>query len=202
MLMSTTAHIWPLPQHITIGETIMTVSKNFRFFTDSDSEILARAAARYEGFLATNATDVSNGLQNCSLAVVDANDRLKMQTSYRYVLSLSGGNCYIQADTIFGAVYGMESLYQLGANGTIPQDVHVDDFPDYSHRGLMIDTGRRFWPVSLVKNTIDLMSFNKMNVLHLHASDMCRFAVESKLFPELTKSLGGVKSGYYTQEDI
>merc|ERR1712151_1088295 len=176
----------------------MTVSKKFRFFTDSDSEILARAAARYEGFLATNATDVSNGLQNCSLAVVDANDQLKMQTSYR---SLSGGNCYIQADTIFGAVYGMESLYQLGANGTIPQDVHVDDFPDYLHRGLMIDTGRRFWPVSLVKNTIDLMSFNEMDVLHLHASDMCRFAVESKLFPELTNSLGGVKSGYYTQKE-
>jgi len=41
-----------------------------------------------------------------------------------------------------------------------------------------------------------------MNVLHLHASDMCRFGVESKLFPELTASLGGIKEGHYTQDDI
>jgi len=41
-----------------------------------------------------------------------------------------------------------------------------------------------------------------MNVLHLHASDMCRFGVESKLFPELTESLAGIKKGHYTQDDI
>merc|ERR1719506_724675 len=80
--------------------------------------------------------------------------------------------------------------------------IAVEDFPDFVHRGIMIDTGRRFWPVPLVKNVIDVMSFNKLNVLHLHASDMCRVAVESKLFPELTESLGGIKEGHYAQEDI
>merc|ERR1711957_252942 len=59
-----------------------------------------------------------------------------------------------------------------------------------------------FWPVALVKNVINVMSFDKMNVLHLHASDMCRFGVESKLFPELTASLSGIKEGHYTQDDI
>merc|ERR1719326_2361339 len=78
----------------------------------------------------------------------------------------------------------------------------MEDFPDFTHRGVMVDTGRRFFPVSLVKNIIDVMSFDKMNVLHLHASDMCRFGVESKLFPELTESLAGIKAGYYTQDDI
>merc|ERR1712048_888486 len=126
-----------------------------------------------------------------------------MNTSYRYSLSISDTNCNIEADTVFGAMYGMESLYQLAANGTLPHsDMKISDFPDFVHRGMMIDTGRRFFPVSLVKNIIDVMSFDKMNVLHLHASDMCRFSVESKLFPELTESLSGVKSGYYTQEDI
>ena len=35
------------------------------------------------------------------------------------------------------------------------------------------------------------MAANKMNVLHLHASDMCRFGVESKKFPQLTAGLTG-----------
>jgi N-acetyl-beta-hexosaminidase len=41
----------------------------------------------------------------------------------------------------------------------------------------------RFFPMPLVKNLMDTMAANKLNVLHLHASDMCRFGVESKLFP-------------------
>eukprot|EP01052_Picozoa_sp_SAG31_P011488 SAG31_NODE_651_length_13184_cov_4.999541_9_plen_356_part_00 len=42
----------------------------------------------------------------------------------------------------------------------------------------------------------------KLNVLHLHASDHCRWAVESKLFPQLTEALRGSFAGYYTQADI
>jgi len=56
----------------------------------------------------------------------------------------------------------------------------------------MIDTGRRFWPVPLVKNTLDAMSYNKMNILHFHASDNCRWSVESKLYPNLTDALVGL----------
>ena len=43
------------------------------------------------------------------------------------------------------------------------------------------------------------MAAVKLNVLHLHASDFCRFAVESKLFPNLTASLTGIHAGHYTQ---
>ena len=41
-----------------------------------------------------------------------------------------------------------------------------------------------------------------MNVLHLHAADFCRFSIESKVFPELTNNLTGIKAGVYTQEDV
>ena len=42
----------------------------------------------------------------------------------------------------------------------------------------------------------------QLNVLHLHASDMCRWAVESKLYPNLTASLTGTRAGHYSQADI
>lgn len=194
--------IWPPPQSMSAGGDTLSVSKDFRFLINVESSVLSRAAGRYEGYIGMNATGLSDGLQNCSVSVSSAEDRLVMQTSYRYALKVANGICSINADTVFGAAYGMESLYQIAANESLLDNVVVTDFPDYVHRGVMIDSGRRFWPVPLVKNTIDMMSFNKMNVLHLHASDMCRFAVESKLFPELTGSLAGVKAGHYTQDDI
>ena len=36
--------------------------------------------------------------------------------------------------------------------------------------GLMIDAGRRFFPVPLVQNLLDTMAGAKMNVLHLHGN--------------------------------
>jgi hexosaminidase len=46
------------------------------------------------------------------------------------------------------------------------------------------------------------MSFNKMNVLHLHLSDNCRYAVESSMYPRLTSNLTGIMAGHYTHADI
>ena len=40
---------------------------------------------------------------------------------------------------------------------------------------------RRYFPFELVKNILDGMSFVKLNVLHLHILDWCRFSVQSKL---------------------
>ena len=35
----------------------------------------------------------------------------------------------------------------------------------------------------VIENILDVMSMVKLNVLHLHASDNCRFSVESKIYP-------------------
>jgi len=56
--------------------------------------------------------------------------------------------------------------------------------------------------VPLVKNLLDTMGAVKLNVLHLHANDHCRFSVESKLFPKLTAGLVDDRGGFYTQADI
>ena len=73
----------------------------------------------------------------------------------------------------------METFSQLVTKGGVinATKVSIDDFPAYHHRAFMADTGRRFWPVATVNTLLDAMSFNKMNVLHLHLSDNCRLVL-------------------------
>ena len=106
------------------------------------------------------------------------------------------------------------------AGASVPYLPHatvlIDDYPMYRHRSLLIDAGRRFWPVPLIKDVLDTMSFVKMNVLLLHAVDFCRFGIESKLYPALLGNCssnssnarclrnesGSSFAGYYSQDEI
>ena len=125
-------------------------------------------------------------------------------TDYSYAIQHTGTehSVRISAATVFGAVYAFESLSQLVEGSTLMQEVSVRDAPNFNWRGLMVDTGRRFFPMPVLTNLLDTMLAVKLNVLHLHASDECRWSVESKLFPNLTDSLSGVLGGFYTQQDI
>jgi hexosaminidase len=81
----------------------------------------------------------------------------------------------------------------------------IRDVPSYSHRGSMLDVGRHFFGVEDVKRYIDLISYYKMNVFHIHLSDDQGWRIEIKSWPNLAKhggstQVGGGKGGYYTQE--
>jgi len=165
----------------------------------------------------TNTVSKNCQLMNLEIDISTSQYILNENTDYSYTLGISETNCptaIITAKTIYGAQYGMESfsqLLQLSDLSTISStpiftfpysSIMIDDAPQYAWRGLMIDSGRRFFPVPLVENLLDTMSANKMSVLHLHASDMCRFGVESLKYKNLTDALVGIMSGYYSQTDI
>jgi len=122
---------------------------------------------------------------------------------YSLVVDAASGAARVAASSVFGVVYALETLLQLvSANdGTVPP-CDVEDAPAYAMRGVLLDTGRRFVPLPFVLNLLDTMVATKLNVLHLHASDQCRFAVESQLFPNLTASLTGSMGGFYSQADV
>ena len=151
-------------------------------------------------------------LTTVRLLVRSADEKLGDATDYSYALEIDaeGGPATVTSNSIYGAIYGLESLAQLvvaapagGAALALARGaVRIEDAPSFAWRGLMLDAGRRFFPMGAILNLLDSMLAAKLNVLHLHASDECRFGVESKLFPNLTASLTGVLGGYYTQIDI
>jgi hypothetical protein len=55
-------------------------------------------------------------------------------------------------------MYGLETLLQLAADGALQDAMKIEDSPDYSWRGLMVDSGRRFFPVPLLKDLMDTMA--------------------------------------------
>jgi hexosaminidase len=81
----------------------------------------------------------------------------------------------------------------------------IRDYPGYSYRGAMLDVSRHFFSVEDVKRYIDLISFYKMNALHLHLSYDQGWRIEIKSWPNLTvrggsTQVGGGKGGFYTQD--
>ena len=80
----------------------------------------------------------------------------------------------------YGVAYALETLAQLAKQGCTGAFT-VSDAPDFPHRGLMIDTGRRFYSVPLVESVLEGMAAMKMNVLHMFLSELC-FRVESKVY--------------------
>ena len=81
-----------------------------------------------------------------------------------------------------------------------PQRVAAFSCSRFAFRGLLVDTGRRFLPLSTLKHAVDLMAQNKLNVLHWHIVDVESFPAERRLrFPRLSGQGAFHPSAVYTQ---
>lgn len=205
-------HVWPEPKSCVTDGTTYHVDTQVRLRTNAKGTVLDNA---FERTLVSSLSHVSSTKDGRTLQIVngtidtidvqldDVDDvSLNMRTNQSYEILIRAPTTIVRASTIYGAMYGLETLSQLMQDGFVVSGAHIKDEPDYAWRGLMIDSGRRFVPPSTLKNLMDTMGRVKLNVLHLHASDMCRFGVESLLYPNLTASLTGIHGGFYTQDDI
>ena len=111
-----------------------------------------------------------------------------------YHLSVTPTAITITAKTKVGAFYGMQTLLQLEAQSKNIPVLEIDDAPAFGYRGLMLDVGRHFMPVSFIKQLIDVMAMQKMNNLHLHLTEDQGWRIEIKKYPKLTR-IGSVRGG-------
>lgn len=119
-----------------------------------------------------------------------------------YTLIATASSIHIQAATTTGALRALETIVQLvqpSGSGYVLPSVTVQDAPRFRWRGLMIDCGRHFEPLDVLKRNIDAMAAVKLNVFHWHLTEDQGFRMESKLFPKLTAR--GSDGLFYTQDD-
>ena len=127
--------------------------------------------------------------------------RLGEDESYELVINQSGAK--LTAATPLGVLHGLQTFLQLvetTTNGFAVPVVTIKDQPRFPWRGLLIDVGRHFIPLDVLKRNLDGMAAVKMNVLHWHLYDNEGFRVESKRFPKLQEA--GSDGLYYTQDEI
>ena len=93
--------------------------------------------------------------------------------------------------TLLGMLKGKQSPYQLDA-------MTVQDYPDLSYRGQMIDIARDFTTPEKMKKLIDIFASYKMNALHFHFSDDEGWRLEIPGLEELTSV--GSRRGHTTDE--
>ena len=120
-----------------------------------------------------------------------------------YALTATGTQLAIRAATVVGAMRGLETALQLVSgdkDGFYFPGVQIQDRPRFRWRGLLIDVGRHFEPIEVIKRQLDAMAAVKLNVLHFHLSEDQGFRVESKKFPKLHEL--GSDGDYYTQEQL
>ena len=115
----------------------------------------------------------------------------KVQGDEAYRLTVNNKQVTIAASTPAGVFYGIQTLRKSlpvqtnGADITLPA-VDVADAPRFGYRGMMLDCGRHFFPVSFVKKFIDILAMHNMNVFHWHLTEDQGWRLEIKSHPELT----------------
>jgi hexosaminidase len=120
-----------------------------------------------------------------------------------YALTSAGSQVVLRARTVVGAMRGLETVLQLisgDAHGFFVPGIDIQDAPRFRWRGLLIDVGRHFEPVEVIKRQLDGMAAVKLNVLHFHLSEDQGFRVESHKYPKLHEL--GSDGDYYTQEQL
>ena len=94
------------------------------------------------------------------------------------------------------------------AGFTLPA-MHIEDRAYLRHRGLLLDCCRHFMEPDFVKQVIEVLALQKMNVLHWHLTEDQGWRLPIQAYPKLTEvgayrteADGTVSGGAYTREDI
>jgi len=205
--------LMPVPQHISFTGSRFLVSSGFHVvMTDTTDSRAVRAVTRFLKQL-DNRTALILPKQPFKRPLpgkgpyltisYKGEGALAVHETESYTLEISGDNAKLEAETDLGILHGLQTLLQLletDAQGYFFPGVAISDTPRFPWRGLMIDAGRHFQPVDVIKRNLDGMAMVKLNVLHMHLSEDQGFRIESFRFPKLQQM--GSNGEYYTQEQI
>jgi hexosaminidase len=178
-----------------LDDTARVFAADFALLTGHDLPIVTDSSAGKGDFLLSLATaDPTLGAEGYSLTIADA--------------------ATLRASTATGVFYGTRTILQMlladPAKAHLPRG-SARDYPRYHERGFMLDVGRKYFPLSELKEYVRAMSYFKLNDFHLHLNDnqlivgtgpdwttkYAAFRLASPRFPGLA-----AKDGAYTRQDM
>ena len=167
-------------------------------------------ASDYEQMTGKVLSIVSGSPKAGDIVLALKGDKTLGQEGYRINIA---ANVTLTAPTTQGIMWATRTLLQINeqAEGKgLPKGI-ITDKPDYRMRGFMIDCGRKYIPISYLRNLAKVMSYYKMNTLQVHLNDcgfrkffgddwsktQSGFRLECDTYPGLTS-----KDGAYTKKEF
>ncbi|MBK8928252.1 MAG: beta-N-acetylhexosaminidase [Chitinophagaceae bacterium] len=224
-------NIIPVPVSYTVNPGSFTIDKNTIILVNGEKfdnaayrlqEYILRIYAmdlKVIDFETSKQVRLSNTVAKIRLAY----DEAANTTEGAYNLTVEKDGITITAQNANGIFYGTQTLLQLlppqkNVEYKLPF-VQITDYPRFTYRGIHLDVGRHFFPVSFIKTYIDYLAFHKFNTFHWHLTEDQGWRIEIKKYPRLTE-IGSCRAqtlvgnygsnkydgekycGFYTQEEI
>ena len=215
-------NIIPQPVSLKINKGSFALNDKVQIAYDQSSELAARFLYDYlvkYYNLKCRITETGNALKDTRTIYLFSSEGDKGN----YKLNIEQHSVEIKGDAA-GVFYGVQTFIQLlpvGANISRVETpcVKIEDEPRFAYRGMHLDVGRHFFPVSFVKKYIDYIALHKMNYFHWHLTEDQGWRIEIKKYPRLTEvgawrngtiigrypgtGNDGIRyGGFYTQDEI
>ena len=202
--------IIPIPAKVVQGSGQLIVEHGVRFVYEGYKE--PRLERAQERFAATLSREIGipelpcSPLEPATLVIKTAGPSEAVQQlgeDESYHLEIKTTGALLAAPNPLGILHGLQTFLQLVQStpaGFAVAAVTIDDKPRFPWRGLMIDVGRHFVPLDVIRENLNGMEAVKMNVFHWHLSEDQGFRIESKTFPLLQAK--GSDGLYYTQDQV
>lgn len=213
----------PLPKEIILQNGLpfeLNAATSIVYSTDNEemkrnAELLAEYVQQSVGInLRLTTTRVqSNYIEFQSLLRSDNKDAYEIKIDHKSIVingSSESGN--------FNGIQTLRKAMPVVKGNILFPPVIIKDEPRFSYRGMMLDVGRHFQPVSFIKRYIDILALHNINKFHWHLTEDQGWRIEIKKYPKLTE-IGSKRSetvigrntgkfdgmphgGFYTQEQI
>lgn len=172
--------------------------------------VAAALAADYKELFGKELTIVNGATKGGDIVLSLKKDKALGDEGYTMNV---GSAVEITAATERGVFWATRTLLQIAEqhkDGNLPKG-KTTDAPEYKLRGFMIDCGRKFIPMSYLRDLAKIMAYYKMNTLQVHLNDngfrqyfggdwnktQAAFRLECDTYPGLT-----AKDGSYSKQEF
>lgn len=109
-----------------------------------------------------------------------------------YNIKIASQAIVINGASNAGVFYGIQTLRKSIDVNSEGKDIEfpladIEDYPRFGYRGMHLDVSRHMFPVSFIKEYIDILALHNMNKFHWHLTDDQGWRIEIKKYPELTE---------------
>mmetsp|Transcript_14822 Transcript_14822/g.42037 ORF Transcript_14822/g.42037 Transcript_14822/m.42037 type:complete len:681 (-) Transcript_14822:178-2220(-) len=213
---------WPLPAEFTSGSEKLCLHAGRWAFrhegpcagahaTSDGCEILNKAFKRYTRHMFQGRTPPTGPdcYSSASVQVSNSSAYLDFGVDESYELEVSSGQIKVKANTVFGAMYGLESLSQLVRYDALTDSFWIlnapwviKDKPRFQYRELLVDSSRHFQPIASLEAIIASLPAAKINTLHWHLEDDQSWPVCFKFRRELCERSAYSPDQRYSVSDV